>query len=72
MAASGTVTIAGARNRMPEGNRDYWLKKIAQNKERDEAARTALTTLGWDVGIIWEFQMKDRDIVAKKLRSFLG
>jgi hypothetical protein len=26
---------------MPEGNRDYRLKKIAQNKERDEAAKTA-------------------------------
>jgi DNA mismatch endonuclease, patch repair protein len=57
---------------MPEENRDYWLRKIVQNKERDEAARTALTKLGWDVGIIWECQMKDRDIVAKKLRSFLG
>ena len=59
-------------NRIPEGNRDYWLKKIARNKERDQAAATALKALGWKVRIFWECEIKDQDMVVKNLQRFLG
>lgn len=58
-------------NRIPEGNRDYWLRKIARNRERDRAVGIALTTLGWLVAVFWECEIKDRDRVAGHLRSFL-
>jgi DNA mismatch endonuclease (patch repair protein) len=58
--------------RVPEGNRDYWVKKIARNKERDEAAATALKTLGWEIRIFWECEIKEQDTVVRNIRSFLG
>ena len=59
-------------NRIPKGNRDYWLRKIARNRERDQAASAALTTLGWQVAVFWECEIKDQESIAGHLRSFLG
>jgi len=59
-------------NRIPEENRDYWLKKIARNKERDEAVAAALRTMGWDVRIFWECEIKKEDAIVRSIRSFLA
>jgi len=59
-------------NRVPKGNRDYWVKKITRNRERDQAAIASLTAQGWKVEVFWECEMKDRDDVVSRLQSFLG
>ena len=59
-------------NRIPKGNRDYWLRKIARNRERDRMASAALTTLGWQVAEFWECEIKDPNSVVSHLRRFLG
>jgi DNA mismatch endonuclease (patch repair protein) len=54
--------------RVPKANRDYWIAKVARNRERDAAAATALTASGWRVETVWECEIKDQ--VA--LRSRFG
>lgn len=57
--------------RVPVANQDYWLKKIARNKERDDRNLAVLADAGWRSLVIWECELKDRDAVRERLRSFL-
>lgn len=56
--------------RAPKANADYWAKKIARNRLRDEAARVALAALGWRALTIWECELK-RDDLEARLRAFV-
>lgn len=38
----------------PKTNRDYWLPKLAENKERDREHNRLLRAAGWEVVRIWE------------------
>lgn len=58
--------------RVPKANRDYWTQKIARNRARDAAALRQLETEGWDVLVVWECALKDRDALQARLRGFLG
>ena|ERR1700733_1101894 len=58
--------------RIPKTNRDYWLKKIKRNRERDAAARSALKSSGWKVAVFWECQLKDQTELGGRLRHFLA
>jgi DNA mismatch endonuclease, patch repair protein len=57
--------------RVPVQNRGYWISKVACNKARDERAQTALRTLGWDVLVFWECELKRPARAAKRLERFL-
>jgi DNA mismatch endonuclease (patch repair protein) len=61
----------GRGARVPKQNRSYWKKKLARNEERDEAARKALTALGWKVSVLWECELRNRKRIERKLRVFL-
>jgi DNA mismatch endonuclease (patch repair protein) len=61
----------GQGARVPKQNRSYWKKKLARNGERDEAARKALTALGWKVSVLWECELRNRNRIERKLRAFL-
>ncbi|WP_449407124.1 very short patch repair endonuclease [Microbacterium maritypicum] len=41
---------------LPATNQDYWLPKLARNRERDIAVNTALRAAGWTVLRFWEHQ----------------
>lgn len=60
------------RATLPATRRDFWLPKLARNKERDKEAETRLRTLGWEVETVWECQLRDRDVLRTRLRSFLN
>ena len=57
--------------RLPKTNRDYWVPKIAGNAERDRANLDDLGDLGWDVLTIWECELKDKEALVDRLKSFL-
>ena len=38
----------------PKSNRDYWLPKLAENKERDKRQSLRLRKAGWKVIRVWE------------------
>jgi DNA mismatch endonuclease (patch repair protein) len=56
----------------PKDNAEYWLKKISRNKERDARAQEVLSSLGWDILVIWECQLKDLAALSGRLQSFLA
>ncbi|OUO86757.1 very short patch repair endonuclease [Gordonibacter sp. An230] len=50
--------------RMPKSNVEYWVVKFQRNVERDERSVAALEAMGWKVHIIWECQLKKKEIDA--------
>jgi DNA mismatch endonuclease (patch repair protein) len=56
----------------PRANVEFWNKKFADNKARDERKSTELKALGWHVHTVWECEVKqDVDVVAKEISAFL-
>lgn len=58
--------------RQPKENAEYWVTKISRNKERDIRSQEALRSMGWDVLVIWECQIKDREALCERLKVFLS
>jgi DNA mismatch endonuclease (patch repair protein) len=58
--------------RVPVQNRSYWINKITKNRERDLSAQHSLNALGWEFLVLWECELKDKDILLAKIRLFLG
>lgn len=57
--------------RMPKSRLDFWGPKLKKNIERDRKAHDALIDAGWDVHIIWECEIKDQELLRKRVRNFL-
>jgi len=58
-------------SRQPKQNAEYWRAKIGRNVERDAANLQALRALGWQILVIWECELKDREALSEQLRAFL-
>ena len=46
--------------KVPGTRTDFWLGKIARNREVDRMAQEALSLAGWRRGIVWECALKGR------------
>jgi DNA mismatch endonuclease (patch repair protein) len=57
--------------RVPKQNRDYWLGKVARNRDRDAASRGSLEAFGWRVETIWECEVKDGAALTGRLSGIL-
>jgi DNA mismatch endonuclease (patch repair protein) len=57
--------------RVPVHNREYWIRKIARNKDRDRNASRLLKALGWRSFVVWECQMRDAASLKRRLVRFL-
>ena len=63
---SATVLVHGcfwhlhacARSTIPENRREWWLKKLQDNKTRDAKALEELRRDGWRVLIVWECSIR--------------
>ena len=59
----------------PATNPDYWRPKILRNVERDRANQEQLAADGWKVLLVWECQLKPKQIqttleeLAKAIRT---
>lgn len=42
----------------PEDNADFWKNKIGTNVQRDERNYKKLRSLGWNVLVVWECELK--------------
>lgn len=65
----------------PATNQDYWLPKFERTVKRDRRTQEELHTLGWNVVVVWECELKDTamlknrlsiEIAQPKLASCLG
>ncbi len=54
---------------MPKTNAEFWKAKIERNKQRDQESMRGLRELGWHVEVIWECEVRRRDLLAAKLIS---
>jgi DNA mismatch endonuclease (patch repair protein) len=55
----------------PQANADYWLPKLAENKERDRRQTERLRAAGWTVIRVWEHDCRPptRDVVVGIARA---
>lgn len=44
--------------KIPKTNRDFWVRKIVRNKERDVEVQQKLAKMGWHSITIWECELK--------------
>lgn len=58
--------------REPKSNIDYWRPKIARNRERDALHDAAMKELGWITLTLWGCELKDEEVLAKRIRRFLS
>lgn len=45
--------------KIPTSNREFWLRKMARNQERDLEVQHRLARMGWHSITIWECELKD-------------
>lgn len=48
--------------RLPKSNVEFWQTKIDRNRTRDERNIQALHAKGWHIVIIWECELKNKDL----------
>lgn len=58
--------------RMPKSRLEFWEAKLSANRERDAVKMAELTALGWDALVVWECEIKDKGVLAARLKEFLG
>lgn len=60
------------RARVPSSNNEYWVQKLSKNASRDARNRALLETLGWNVFIIWECELKNMELLQTRLAAFFN
>lgn len=56
------------RAKLPDANKEEWRNKIIVNIERDNQAFTKLKDMGWNYLVIWQCEIKRKNIEAIKER----
>jgi DNA mismatch endonuclease (patch repair protein) len=56
----------------PKSRVEFWNEKFERNKRRDKSTLETLIQTGWQVHVVWECELSNREDLEKKLRSFLG
>lgn len=57
--------------RLPKSRQEFWLAKIDRNRERDRDNLLRLVDAGWRVLVVWQCEMKDLDVLKKRLYEFI-
>ena len=60
-----------AGQNVPRTNQEYWVPKLARNKECDRQQLDEIKEMGWQVLIVWECQLKSIDALAQRIKAFL-
>ena len=53
----------------PKTRVDFWNKKFNDNIERDNKNQKDLKSLGWESKIIWECEIKNKELLINKLQN---
>ena len=59
------------RSKRPSTNVVFWNKKINGTIERDKQNIQNLENLGWETLILWTCEIKNHDVLKRKLTSFM-
>jgi DNA mismatch endonuclease (patch repair protein) len=55
----------------PSTNATFWSKKRRATVERDRINHSLLVASGWDELVVWECELKERELLRKRLVEFL-
>lgn len=58
--------------RLPKSRKEFWVPKLTDNRRRDIKNVAELRKNGWSILIIWECQLKNEELLIKKLKGYLG
>lgn len=61
-----------SKARVPRSRQDYWIPKLAKNRDRDAAIMALLEARGWSVSVVWQCETRDTDQLSERLIRFLG
>lgn len=53
----------------PKTNIEFWSEKFKKNCERDSRVQLALKNAGWHVVIVWACEVKDKELLLKRLNQ---
>lgn len=57
---------------IPKTNRDYWIKKIERNKQRDKEVTLHYEKAGWNIMRIWQHDLKQNfDDTIDRIHRFI-
>ena len=51
----------------PKSRVDFWQKKFDENVARDQRNQAQLKEAGWHVLVVWECELKEPDLLLKKI-----
>jgi DNA mismatch endonuclease, patch repair protein len=57
---------------MPKTQVEFWEAKFLANRERDIRTLDALRSLGWEVAVVWQCQIKNPELLLPEIIRFLG
>lgn len=57
--------------RLPKSRLDFWAPKLEGNRARDIANIGRLEAMGWEVLLVWECELGDRERLGNMLRRFI-
>lgn len=57
--------------KLPETNTEFWRKKISNNKDRDRKNIEKLRNEGWNVIVIWQCEIKNKNKRDKRLELLI-
>lgn len=55
----------------PEARSSFWQAKFDRNVERDSRNQQQLRETGWNILVVWECEIRDLNILARRLQNFL-
>jgi len=58
--------------RMPKSRVNFWVLKIAKNKDRDRRVNKILKLDGWGIVRVWEHSLRDPVKVADRIQTVLA
>ena len=59
------------RAAIPDTNKEFWERKISANKARDQKNIFDLEKLGYRCLVIWQCELKDKNLLIQRLLNFL-
>lgn len=58
--------------RTPKTHRDYWVRKLRNNQQRDADHQKRLRRMGWRSLVLWECELRDHGPLGRRIRRFLN
>ncbi len=57
--------------KLPKSRPEFWTQKLERNRQRDFENIQKLTELGWSILVIWECEMRDINLLQRRITEFL-